>query len=341
MIILCGAQETGTSSCTVIFTLRESVLGEAGLVKRWDLFISHASEDKYDVAIPLFEALRRAGMTVWLDAYELQIGDSIRENIDSGLAACQYGVVILSPHFIAKQWPKRELNALFALEEDGVPRILPVWHNLDRAEVVAYSPILADKLAGNTRQGFDVLASGISKVVLSDKSSPAARSPSLARRLLNVLDSSTDAEEIKQFLTAQPKVLERIFGGRGVRIKSGVRFGGVAGDIFLGRFLPTTGDRRWNLIMFGKVSGQIDVKAEFERIDAQVAQIRDSISSNLHDARSSLNEISPDFRVTLVAGRRDELSENDIEIFREYNSLAHDAEARTYDWLVEAALDNQ
>ena len=310
-------------------------------MKRWDLFVSHASEDKLDVAIPLFEALRRAGLTVWLDAYELQIGDSIRENIDSGLAACQYGIVILSPNFIAKQWPKRELNALFALEEDGTPRILPVWHNLDRAEVVAYSPILADRLAGNTRQGFDVLAGSISKVVLSDKSSPARRSPSLARRLLNVLDRSTDSEEIRQFLTAQPEVLERIFGGRGVRIKSGIRFGGVAGDIFVGNFLPTLGDWRWNLIMLGKVSGHIDAATELERIAKQVAQIRGFISGNLRGARASLKGIRPDFRVTLVVGRRDELTADDVESFRNFNSSARDAEARTYDWIVEAALDSQ
>lgn len=310
-------------------------------MKRWDLFVSHASEDKHGVAMPLFEALRRAGMTVWLDAYELQIGDSIREKIDSGLSACQYGIVILSHNFIAKQWPRRELNALFALEDDGVPRILPVWHDLDRADVVAYSPILADRLAGNTRVGFDELARSISQVVLNDKSSPARRSPSLARRLLNVLDSSTDAEEITNFLAAQPKVLELIFGGRGVRIKSGVRLGGVAGDIFLGRYLPTMGDWRWNLIMLGKVSGPIVAAAELKRLDARVSQIRDFISSNLPHARSALQNIQPDFRVTLVAGRRNELSADDLEKFRDYNSLAHGAEARTYDWLVEAALDSQ
>jgi hypothetical protein len=33
-------------------------------VQRWDLFISHATEDKEDAAIPLFAALERAGMTV-------------------------------------------------------------------------------------------------------------------------------------------------------------------------------------------------------------------------------------------------------------------------------------
>ena|ERR1035441_962014 len=33
----------------------------------WDVFISHASEDKATVARPLAELLRKAGLKVWLD----------------------------------------------------------------------------------------------------------------------------------------------------------------------------------------------------------------------------------------------------------------------------------
>ena len=35
-------------------------------MKEYDFFISHASEDKYDVAIPLAEALSKLGFKVWL-----------------------------------------------------------------------------------------------------------------------------------------------------------------------------------------------------------------------------------------------------------------------------------
>ena len=43
-------------------------------MKRWDAFISHASEDKDTVAIPLVAALQRAGLRVWLDQLELRVG---------------------------------------------------------------------------------------------------------------------------------------------------------------------------------------------------------------------------------------------------------------------------
>ena len=46
---------------------------------RWDAFISHASEDKADVAIPLSRLLMASGLKVWLDEGEIFIGDSLRE----------------------------------------------------------------------------------------------------------------------------------------------------------------------------------------------------------------------------------------------------------------------
>jgi len=63
----------------------------------WDLFISHASEDKDDVARPLADKFIELGLKVWYDEYTLTVGDSLRRSIDRGLAGCRYGLVILSP----------------------------------------------------------------------------------------------------------------------------------------------------------------------------------------------------------------------------------------------------
>jgi len=71
--------------------------------KKWDIFISHASEDKVTVARPLAAALRRAGVRVWLDEHELRVGDSLSEKVDEGLSQSRFGVVILSPGFFAKR----------------------------------------------------------------------------------------------------------------------------------------------------------------------------------------------------------------------------------------------
>lgn len=52
----------------------------------YDVFISHASEDKDEVVRPLANALREKGIKVWYDEFEMKIGDSLRRKIDKGLA---------------------------------------------------------------------------------------------------------------------------------------------------------------------------------------------------------------------------------------------------------------
>jgi TIR domain len=84
--------------------------------QQFDLFLSHASEDKEAIARPLYSALVAAGVSVWFDEAVLELGDSLRRKIDEGLARCRYGIVILSPRFLAKQWPQRELDGLVARE---------------------------------------------------------------------------------------------------------------------------------------------------------------------------------------------------------------------------------
>ena len=122
--------------------------------KRYDFFISHASEDKSEVATPLYEALTRRGLLVWFDKAELQVGDSLRKKIDQGLAASAFGVVILSTSFFAKEWPQKELDGLFARETassgDDPPVILPIWHRVTKDEVARFSPMLSSKLALTT-----------------------------------------------------------------------------------------------------------------------------------------------------------------------------------------------
>jgi formylglycine-generating enzyme required for sulfatase activity len=127
----------------------------------WDVFVSHAWEDKEEVARPLAEAMRRAGLRVWYDEFTLTLGDSLRRSIDHGLAQSRYGIVVLSPHFFAKEWPQRELDGLVAKEVSSGKTILPVWHNVTWEDVNRFSPTLADKLAVSTAKGLDAVVEEI------------------------------------------------------------------------------------------------------------------------------------------------------------------------------------
>ncbi len=118
--------------------------------REYDVFISHASEDKEGFVRPLAHALRDHGLAVWYDEFALSVGDSLRRKIDQGIANSRFGVVVISPKFIVKGWTNQELDGLMVRAVDGEQILLPIWHNISRDEVVRYSPMLADKVALNT-----------------------------------------------------------------------------------------------------------------------------------------------------------------------------------------------
>ena len=116
----------------------------------FDIFISYASEDKQEVALPLAKALQNEGLEVWFDDFELRIGMSLRQTIDRGIARSRFGVVVLSRSFFRKGWPAYELDGLVTRTVSGEQVLLPVWHEVTKQEVMDYSPSLADKLARST-----------------------------------------------------------------------------------------------------------------------------------------------------------------------------------------------
>jgi hypothetical protein len=118
--------------------------------REFDVFISHASEDKDDVVRPLAYALKQGGPKVWYDEFELKIGDSLRRKIDSGLAKSRFGIVVFSKAFLTKGWTNYELDGLVTRTVSGEQILLPIWHNITKTEIIDYSPSLADKLARNT-----------------------------------------------------------------------------------------------------------------------------------------------------------------------------------------------
>ncbi|WP_353095673.1 toll/interleukin-1 receptor domain-containing protein [Tissierella praeacuta] len=120
--------------------------------EEYELFVSHAWEDKESFADEFVQELRDLGVKVWYDTSQIKWGDSMRVKIDDGLKKSKFGVVVLSPDYIreGKYWTKTELDGLFQLESVNGKTLLPVWHNLTKKDVMAYSPIIASKLAMTT-----------------------------------------------------------------------------------------------------------------------------------------------------------------------------------------------
>lgn len=132
----------------------------------YDVFISHASEDKNEVVRPLANSLRDKGIKVWYDEFEMKIGDSLRRKIDKGLANSRFGIVVISKDFIKKGWTNYELDGIITKAVSGEQIVLPIWHNITKKEVIDFSPSLADKLARNTAiNTIDEIATEIAELI--------------------------------------------------------------------------------------------------------------------------------------------------------------------------------
>lgn len=132
-----------------------------------DVFVSYAREDGPEVAHPLAALLVDRGVSVWIDEYELKIGDSLRQKIDSGIASSRFGLVVLSPHFFRKGWTNAELDALLTREIDHDRQVvLPVWHRVTKTEVEGHSVLLARRIARSTSDySLEEIAEEIAEVV--------------------------------------------------------------------------------------------------------------------------------------------------------------------------------
>jgi len=159
IITMSGTDVPDTSS------ISRGIGEETEQLYKWEVFISHASEDKDIFVRQLAVELESVGLHVWYDESTLTIGDRLRESIEKGLLKSRYGVVVLSTNFFNKQWPQDELSGLAVRERNGEKVILPVWLDIDRDYVASYSTILANRVAARTSEGMGKVVSDILAVV--------------------------------------------------------------------------------------------------------------------------------------------------------------------------------
>lgn len=123
------------------------------------LFLSHSSKDK-DFANCLYADLVEQGHTPWLDERDIKAGASIPAEIQKGLAAADYVLVLLSPHSVDSQWVRAEWETLFwdemntrkikviplLIEDCEIPPFLKVKKYIDFREdyAQAFSQLLKD-----------------------------------------------------------------------------------------------------------------------------------------------------------------------------------------------------
>lgn len=108
-----------------------------------EVFISYASEDR-DIAEPIARELTEMGIPTFFDRFSIAVGDSVLESIQRGLASARFGILIVSPHSLKKDWTREEFGQLTRARIEGRTRLLPVWHNVTAEEVREHQPGLED-----------------------------------------------------------------------------------------------------------------------------------------------------------------------------------------------------
>jgi len=89
-------------------------------------FISYSSKDK-NFAEKLATSLNQNGLPTFFDRWEIKVGDSIVEKIDSALGKITHLIIILSKSSVKSKWVKKELSsALMKKLDDNSIEILPV-----------------------------------------------------------------------------------------------------------------------------------------------------------------------------------------------------------------------
>jgi hypothetical protein len=166
-------------------------------MKKKDLFISHASEDKSDFVRPLADLLREYGLDVWYDEFELKIGKSLSRSIDKGISNSNFGLIVLSKSFFNKNWTEYELKSLNSFEIENGDILLPIWKNVTAKEVRKFSPYLADKFALTTNDSIEDIALKIIEVCNPKLFSEIHRKIALERILKTAKIEKIDANELK------------------------------------------------------------------------------------------------------------------------------------------------
>ena len=114
----------------------------------FDVFISHASEDKPDYVEPLCSVFESEGIKIWYDKNEILWGDSIVRKINQGLSKSKYAIVVLSLNFIQKNWTTAELEAVLNIETSkGEVRVLPllIGNEQEISSIIDKYPLVAGK----------------------------------------------------------------------------------------------------------------------------------------------------------------------------------------------------
>jgi hypothetical protein len=90
------------------------------------VFVSYAGRDK-ELALLIAKIFTENNIDVWMDDFNIKVGDTIVSKIESGIKESDYFIVIISKNSIKSEWVKQEIELAYITNQDrNKPRIIPI-----------------------------------------------------------------------------------------------------------------------------------------------------------------------------------------------------------------------
>lgn len=114
-------------------------------------FIGHSSKD-HDFVLLLAKKLKKDSIDVWIDYWELKVGDSIVQKINEGLEKSSFLIIVFSENSIKSDWALKELNSTLMrqLTKNDI-KILPILLEVDPDEL---PPLMSDIYSARFSRNF-------------------------------------------------------------------------------------------------------------------------------------------------------------------------------------------
>ena len=150
--------------------IRQMVFGAAD----FDVFISHASEDKETIARPIFAALQKRGIKAFLDDAHIGWGENFTTKINTALGAARHVICVISQNSVEKDWPLAEVNTALAMEVSGQKTTLPV---IVGKPDLSKLPLIRSKRWVTWNGDAEAVANEVEKLVRPAKAQASTRAP--------------------------------------------------------------------------------------------------------------------------------------------------------------------
>ena len=134
------------------------------MIKPYHLFISYASEDEA-YATELSNSLKYLGLSIWFAPLSLKVGDRLLDSINTGLLASEFGLLLISPPYLAKNWTSYELDVLHRQHIEEEKKLFPLWHGVDKPQIAQWNPGLSGIIALKSTEGLAAISGKIADVV--------------------------------------------------------------------------------------------------------------------------------------------------------------------------------